>query len=568
MLERLGLPASTCTSATAAEHVPADARRGRRSPPRSRASNVELRRRATTRGIPVLHRAAALRALVATRRTIAVAGSHGKTTTSSMLALILRAAGWHPSFVIGGEVNEVGTNAAFGDGRVARRRGRRERRHVPRARAARRRRHQRRARPPRPLRRLRRARARVRAVRRVASPAPWSCAPTTPSRADARARRAAARRHLRLRRRRRLPHRRLRRAAAAARRFTLVPSTATSLGRRRSCRCRASQRGERGRRGRDRARARRRRSTRSRARSAAFGGVARRFQYRGERDGVTFVDDYAHLPSEVGAAIARRPRGRVGARGRRVPAPPLHAHRGALARLRRRVRRRRHARAHRRVPGGRDAASRACRAAWSCARCSTPTPSTPSPTSRAAPTSSRVPRLRPARRPRADPRRRRPHHAARRLAGAATRERSTPLRGDASPRGRRSRAVERDVPVGRLTTYRVGGPVAVLVARRVAGRRSPRSPTVVGASTGRRRSWSSAGARTCSSPTPGSPGSGSCSTATSTRRPRRRPGDARGATPGARGRRSRCSPAGRRRPGRPGSSSSSASRAASAARCA
>jgi UDP-N-acetylmuramate--alanine ligase len=47
---------------------------------------------------------------------VAVAGSHGKTTTSSMLALILRAAGWHPSFLIGGDVNEVGTNAAYDDG--------------------------------------------------------------------------------------------------------------------------------------------------------------------------------------------------------------------------------------------------------------------------------------------------------------------------------------------------------------------------------------------------------------------------------------------------------------------
>jgi UDP-N-acetylmuramate--alanine ligase len=67
-------------------------------------------------GISVLHRSAALAALAATRRTIAVAGSHGKTTTSSMLALILRSAGWQPSFVIGGEVNEVGANAAYGDG--------------------------------------------------------------------------------------------------------------------------------------------------------------------------------------------------------------------------------------------------------------------------------------------------------------------------------------------------------------------------------------------------------------------------------------------------------------------
>jgi UDP-N-acetylmuramate--alanine ligase len=77
--------------------------------------NVELTT-ARELGVTVLHRSAALAALAATRRTIAVAGSHGKTTTSSMLALILRGAGWQPSFVIGGEVNEVGANAAFGEG--------------------------------------------------------------------------------------------------------------------------------------------------------------------------------------------------------------------------------------------------------------------------------------------------------------------------------------------------------------------------------------------------------------------------------------------------------------------
>jgi UDP-N-acetylmuramate--alanine ligase len=71
---------------------------------------------ARERGIPVLRRADALRAIVATRTTVAVAGSHGKTTTSSMLALILRAAGWHPSFLIGGDLNEVGTNAVFDSG--------------------------------------------------------------------------------------------------------------------------------------------------------------------------------------------------------------------------------------------------------------------------------------------------------------------------------------------------------------------------------------------------------------------------------------------------------------------
>jgi UDP-N-acetylmuramate--alanine ligase len=71
---------------------------------------------ARQREIPVLRRAEALRALVATRRSVAVAGSHGKTTTSSMLALCLRAAGWHPSFLIGGDLNEVGANAAYDEG--------------------------------------------------------------------------------------------------------------------------------------------------------------------------------------------------------------------------------------------------------------------------------------------------------------------------------------------------------------------------------------------------------------------------------------------------------------------
>jgi UDP-N-acetylmuramate--alanine ligase len=79
------------------------------------ATNPEVRA-AQSRGVPILRRAEALRALVATRRGIAVAGSHGKTTTSSMLALVLRAAGLRPSFIIGGELNEVGSNAAYDDG--------------------------------------------------------------------------------------------------------------------------------------------------------------------------------------------------------------------------------------------------------------------------------------------------------------------------------------------------------------------------------------------------------------------------------------------------------------------
>ncbi len=66
--------------------------------------------------IPVLSRASMLAAIVSLRRTIAVAGTHGKTTTSSMLALVLVEAGLHPSFIIGGEVNEIGTNAVWDKG--------------------------------------------------------------------------------------------------------------------------------------------------------------------------------------------------------------------------------------------------------------------------------------------------------------------------------------------------------------------------------------------------------------------------------------------------------------------
>jgi len=79
------------------------------------AGNVEVRA-ALESGVPVLRRAQVLAAIVDTRRTVAVAGTHGKTTTSSMLALALVAAGLRPSFLIGGEVNEIGSGAAWDTG--------------------------------------------------------------------------------------------------------------------------------------------------------------------------------------------------------------------------------------------------------------------------------------------------------------------------------------------------------------------------------------------------------------------------------------------------------------------
>jgi UDP-N-acetylmuramate--alanine ligase len=71
---------------------------------------------ARERGLRVLHRSEALAAAMTGRRTIAVAGTHGKTTTTSMVTLIMQRAGQDPSFVIGGEISEVGSNAHHGSG--------------------------------------------------------------------------------------------------------------------------------------------------------------------------------------------------------------------------------------------------------------------------------------------------------------------------------------------------------------------------------------------------------------------------------------------------------------------
>ncbi len=79
------------------------------------ASNPEVGA-ARRRGAPVLSRAEVLGALAALARPVAVAGTHGKTTTSSMLALICVQAGLEPSFIVGGDVNEIGSGAVWGDG--------------------------------------------------------------------------------------------------------------------------------------------------------------------------------------------------------------------------------------------------------------------------------------------------------------------------------------------------------------------------------------------------------------------------------------------------------------------
>lgn len=79
------------------------------------ASNPELVE-AMARNIPVISRAEMLAELARLKRTVAVAGTHGKTTTTSMVTAILEHAGFDPTFVIGGKVNARGLNARLGSG--------------------------------------------------------------------------------------------------------------------------------------------------------------------------------------------------------------------------------------------------------------------------------------------------------------------------------------------------------------------------------------------------------------------------------------------------------------------
>ena len=69
-------------------------------------------------GIQILPRAAALAVLMSESTSVAVAGTHGKTTTSSMLAVALQACGADPSFAIGGTITASGSNAHRGTGGI------------------------------------------------------------------------------------------------------------------------------------------------------------------------------------------------------------------------------------------------------------------------------------------------------------------------------------------------------------------------------------------------------------------------------------------------------------------
>ena len=80
--------------------------------PKTNPELVEARRR----GIPVILRPVVLAKLMSGYTTLMVTGTHGKTTTTSMLIVALQHSGFDPSFAVGGDLGEAGTNAHHGSG--------------------------------------------------------------------------------------------------------------------------------------------------------------------------------------------------------------------------------------------------------------------------------------------------------------------------------------------------------------------------------------------------------------------------------------------------------------------
>jgi len=79
--------------------------------------NPEVRE-ARLHGIPLIQRAEMLAELMRVKYGIAIAGSHGKTTTTSLVATVLRAAGLDPTVVVGGRMSSLGSNARLGEGNM------------------------------------------------------------------------------------------------------------------------------------------------------------------------------------------------------------------------------------------------------------------------------------------------------------------------------------------------------------------------------------------------------------------------------------------------------------------
>lgn len=80
--------------------------------------NNEEVQAALASSIPLASRADVLSAICAEEKAVGIAGSHGKTTTTSMVTAIARAANLDPSFMVGGDLNEIGTNASYKPGSI------------------------------------------------------------------------------------------------------------------------------------------------------------------------------------------------------------------------------------------------------------------------------------------------------------------------------------------------------------------------------------------------------------------------------------------------------------------
>ena len=78
-------------------------------------SNSELKE-SKTRNIPIISRAEALSQIANLKKTIAISGSHGKTTTTSLIATVLNSANYNPTVINGGIINQFGTNTKLGNG--------------------------------------------------------------------------------------------------------------------------------------------------------------------------------------------------------------------------------------------------------------------------------------------------------------------------------------------------------------------------------------------------------------------------------------------------------------------
>ena len=455
-----------------------------------------------------------------TRTAVAVAGTHGKTTTVVDAGPgAASRPGCDPSFIIGGDVNELGARRGVGRRRLVRGRGRRERRHrsstCP-ARGADR--HQRRARPPRALRRGRgRSQAAFdRFLAETDRARVVVCADDPRSRPARRARSAPSPTARAADADYRMVELRGRRATAS--RFDARGATASALGAGRTlpragrCTTPATPRAAAG----HRPRARRARSRPPRPRLARFGGVARRFEHRGEAGG-RHLRRRLRPPAHRGARPRSPPAATAaGAGSSRVFQPHRYSRTAALwpdfadafadADLlvaHRHLRRRRGA-----APG------RHRQAAWS-TPCSTPTPRSRSPTcptlddvvdyladascgpatcaSPSAPATS--PRV-PDRGARPAPGRERPRRREPSAAVVAERRR----RARARPPARDAPARRRSPPTGSVARPRCScGPSRPSDARGASAGSSPR-PARTGAGAGGRPGLEPAGGRRGASP--------------------------------------------------------------------